>query len=112
MKTWQMVVSALLGAATLIGIGYGGIVGADGRYQLIQLAQADKEKIELLVAQTAAQLQQQTATVQAGVNANQLQLMRWELDDINARIGTANEKPGDKSRKLVLEERIKKLAGK
>lgn len=59
----------------------------------------------ILIAQSAE-------AVQAGVSANQLQLMRWELNDINARIKAGKPEVGDEARKVELEARIKKLVAK
>jgi len=100
-KPWQVVtvVAGFIGASWLLPTL--GLLFLDNRH----LAAAEKETILLFVAQS-------TQSIQAGVNANQLQLMQWELNDINARIGTKDERPGDKSRKLVLESRIKDLAKK
>lgn len=101
MKTWQ----AILAALALIGSAFGGFFVLDGRYFHVDVAASEKEALQLQIAQTASALQ-------SGINANQLQLMIWELNDINARIAAGKALPGDAARKLVLEERIRKLSGK
>lgn len=97
MNTWQAI-SAFVGASVLLVVA---LLFMDERH----LAADEKERLELLVAQTGA-------AVQKGVNANQLQLMRWELNDINARIAAGKPQVGDAARKVELEARIKKLVGK
>jgi hypothetical protein len=90
------------GGLIVIALFIGGVIfGADLRY----LATDEKNQILFIVAQN-------TAAVQGGVNANQLQLMQWELNDINARIATKNERKEDRSRKVILEARMAELAKK
>ena len=85
-------IAAILGIFAIIGSVYGAKLVLDAEHQL-------------LIAQSAKALQ-------AGVSANQLQLMQWELNDINARIAAGVQQTGDASRKIVLEARIKALAAK
>jgi hypothetical protein len=85
-------VAAVLGIFAIIGSVYGAKMILDSEHKL-------------LIAQSAE-------SIQAGVSANQLQMMRWELNDINARIKAGKTEVGDEARKVELEARIKKLAGK
>ena len=112
MKVWKAI-SAFVGASVLLVLG---LLFLDGRHQSTQAAQYEKEALEVSIAQSEKTLElsiaQSAATLQSGVSANQLQLMQWELNDINARLAAGKEYPGDASRKIVLEARIKKLASK
>ena len=112
MKLWRAL-SAFVGVSVLLVLG---LLFLDARHQSIEAAEYEKvsleqsieyerEALELSIAQTAT-------TLQAGISANQLQLMRWELDDINTRLAEGKPAPGDSSRKIVLEARIKALAVK
>ena len=83
---------AILGIFAILGAAYGAKVTLDAEHQL-------------LIAQSAKALQE-------GVSANQLQLLQWELNDINARMKAGREQTGDASRKIVLEARIKALVAK
>jgi len=83
---------AIVGIFAIIGSVYGAKMVIDAEHRL-------------LIAQSAK-------SIQAGVSANQLQLMQWELNDINARIASGNTQVGDLSRKIVLESRIEKAAKK
>ena len=85
-------VAAILGIFAIIGSVYGAKMVLDSGHQL-------------LIAQSAKALQE-------GVSANQLQLLQWELNDINARMKAGREQTGDASRKIVLEARIKALVAK
>ena len=89
MKTTK---AAILGIFAIIGSVYGAKMVLDTEHRL-------------LIAQSAK-------SIQAGVSANQLQLMQWELNDILARISAGKQQTGDASRKIVLEARIKALAAK
>ncbi len=101
MKMWQSV-SAFVGASILLVLG---LLFLDDRHQSTQAAEVQKEAMEGMIVQTAA-------TLQAGISANQLQLMQWELNDVNLRISSGKQFPGDASRKIILEARIKILAVK
>lgn len=90
-------ISTLTGALVL-----GGAVWAANDY--LRSTYADKEGTELLIAQSAAE-------VQRDITAVRLQQMRWELEDIVKRMQAGNPLPGDASRRIELEARIKKLAG-
>lgn len=85
-------VAAILGIFAIIGSVYGAKLILDAEHQL-------------LIAQSAE-------SIQKGVSANQLQMMRWELNDINARIAAGKPEVGDEARKVELEARIKKLVAK
>ena len=85
-------IAAILGVFAIIGSVYGAKMVLDAEHQL-------------LIAQSAKALQE-------GVSANQLQLLQWELNDINARMKAGREQTGDASRKIVLEARIKALVAK
>ncbi len=97
MKLW-ISAGALGGASILLVLG---LLFLDERH----LAAFEKDNILLIVAQTSAALQ-------SGISANQLQMMQWELNDINARIQAGKEQVGDRSRKVILEARISKLVKK
>ena len=85
-------IAAILGIFAILGSAYAAKVMLDSEHQL-------------LIAQSAQE-------IQSGVSANQLQLIRFELDDINARIASGKQQTGDASRKIVLEARIKALLAK
>jgi hypothetical protein len=85
-------ITAILGVFAIIGSVYGAKMILDSEHQL-------------LIAQSAKALQ-------SGISANQLQMMQWELKDILAREAAGTPGPGDAARKIVLIERIKKLAAK
>ena len=99
MKTWQAISAFVAASLLLVGV----LLFLDERHQSVKAAEFQKEALELVVVQSAAK-------IQAGVSANQLQLMQWELNDINARIIAGKTQIADASRKVVLEARIKALA--
>jgi len=85
-------VAAILGIFAIIASVYGAKIVLDDEHKL-------------LIAQSAKALQD-------GVTSNQLQLMRFELADINARIKAGTPGPGDEARKVELEARIRALVAK
>lgn len=85
-------VAAIIGIFAIIGSVYGAKMVLDDEHRL-------------LIAQSAK-------AIQDGVTANQLQLMRFELADINARIKAGTPGPGDEVRKVELEARIRALVAK
>ena len=82
----------IIGIFAIIGSVYGAKMVIDAEHRL-------------LIAQSAK-------SIQAGVSANQLQLMQWELNDIIAREVAKKPQIGDASRKIVLVSRIKEAAKK
>lgn len=91
------VIMSVLGAAATVA------VGAWGANDYLRKTYADKKGTELLIAQSAAE-------VQKDITAVRLQQMRWELEDIVKRLNSGHPLPGDASRKVELEARIQKLA--
>ena len=61
---------------------------------------------------SSLELAQTASMIQADVTAVRIQQIRWELDDINARIDAGKANSSDKARKVELEGRLLKLVGK
>lgn len=97
MNVWQAI-GAFATASILLVMG---LLFMDDRH----LASGEKENILLVVAQSSA-------AVLSQVQANKLQLMQWELNDIIARASAGKPNVGDAARRLVLESRIQELAKK
>ncbi len=97
MKTWASIASGLV----IVGMFFGGFFILEDRH----LAAGEKENILLVVAQSSQ-------AVLSQVQANKLQLMQWELNDIIARKAAGKPNEGDAARRIVLESRIKELAKK
>jgi hypothetical protein len=112
--TTKTVVVTLVALVAIVTSAFGAKAFLDSEHQSVATANLEREAIELAAETQKVSLElklaQSTAALQSGVNANQLQLIQFELNDINGRIGTKDERKEDRSRKLILGARIKALA--
>lgn len=101
MKSWQTIVALV----AVVGSALGSYIFIDDKYQSVKAAETQTEALQLIIVQTASDIQQDISSIR-------LQQLQWELDDIIARAEAEKSLAGDASRLIVLEARIKKLVSK